>query len=640
MIKTNNLVKEPSRTMFFPRIILTREEMEHIYRFRQITESWLRMVVVNFDDFSDITAGRKKQGTKASLYKQLVDIWSQCPDIIISDVKSFATGDIDLIDMIFKYGVPYRQCRIFVKDVLSASGHDDFDVDSYWKQHKKFAQKRTTVSLYGVEHTAMRPEVQAKRIATNREKYGADNPMQIPEIKEKLWTRIRREHGVDYTFQKRSVIPAWHKKLFDCLTLDTTWMKILSNVCENAGIPFKSNMFESILPIGRRDFVISELSNTHVEDLLCLWKDKTGETMRFPENVLFKLPFAFTKSWLRYYEQLGLLEVPSHYYETGSSVYEKHMEYFLNNLSVSYLRNHKKTLHGLEMDFYIPEKQIGIEINSNVSHNSNLYALSPTRSMFDSHKEPSYHYQKYRLAKDAGITLIQLFGNDLEPSMFEHITSKRLKSLLCGYDKTYYAHKVTVRELSSETEKKKARDFLTMHHSQGSSRANQYWAFETDGLWLGVASFSEWKTSGGMELKRLCFQPGVQVIGGLSKLISHYFCQHPECVTIYSYSDNSLGNGMAYEKAGAVFIKETGPALKFISPKDGHDTYSWQIATSWGADKGVVGTDAEEKGLPKPTTQDEINAYIEMTLSHRSDDLCGYDRIYTPGSKLWKFTRN
>lgn len=635
MRKTNEFVKATGNTMFFPRIFVTREEMERMYGNAQIIPSWLKMVVINYDEFFDV---RRLPGTKAERYDQMVADWSKRPDEVVCDVKAFGRGDIDLIDLVVKYGVYYKQCRQFVKDVLIRAGCD-LDVDAFWKQHKKFAQKSTTLALYGVEHTALRPEVQAKRIETNRRIYGADNPMQIPEIKEKLRKRIREEHGVDYTFMKRSMIPAWQKKLFHCLTTDTEWTRILSDTCKEAGVPFNFEMFGTVLPVGRRDFIISELCNTHVEDLIRLWNEKTGTIMKFPENALFRLPFAFSKTWLKYYEKLGVLDVPECYYRISSSVYERTMEHFLDDLHVPYVRNHKKALHGLEMDFFVPDKQIGIELNPNISHNSNLYAVGQVRSMFESHKEPSYHYDKYRRAKEAGITLIQLFTNDLEPTVFEHITSKRLKSLLCGYDEVFYARNVEVTELTAEADKKKARDFMDAHHSQGSSRSKEYWAFRKGDRWLGVASFTKHKEPGCMELKRLCFAPGVQVIGGLSKLIAHYFRLHSECVAVYSYSDNSLGNGNAYEKAGAEFIKETGPALKFISPKDGRDSYSWQIATSWGAEGGVIGTDAESKGLNKPMTQDAINEYIETELSHRSDEFKGYDRVYTPGSKLWKFTR-
>lgn len=637
MIKTEELVKRKNTTMFFPMIIVTREEMKRLWDTKQIETGWLKMVVKNYDEFSDITVPRYGGLPKAKIYERLVSGWSYKPDEIEADLKLFSTGNLDIIDLVVKYGIDPKGCRRFIKDVLHQAGRNT-DVDFYWKQHKKYAQKNTTIAMYGVTHTAMREEVQEKRRVTNRERYGADNPMGNPEIKEKLRQRVLAEHGVEYTFMKRTQIPAWQERVFRCLNEDPVWVKALTHICDVAGCSFKPEVFGSVIPLLRRDFIISELANTHVEDLLRIWKKETGECVKYPDNVLFRLPFTFSKSWLRYYEKLGLLEVPELFY-SSMSVYEKKVEYFLNSIGISYLRNHKKTLHGLEMDFYIPDKHIGIEINPNVSHNSNLYATEAVRSMFNSHKEPSYHYNKYKMAADEGITLLQLFNNDLEPSVFEHITSKRLKSILLGYDEVFYARNVAIYEAVSEKEKKQARAFMDNHHSQGSSRANSYWIFKKEGRWLGVASFSSFHIKGCVELKRLCFAPGVQVVGGLSKLISHYLRENDTCLAVYSYSDNSMGNGSAYRAAGAEFIKETGPALKFIAPHDGRDSYSWQIATSWGANKGVVGTDAEQKGFPKPATQKEIDRYIETELSHRFDGLKGYDRIYTPGSKLWKFTR-
>lgn len=631
MIRTGEYVKETKGTMFFPKVIVTREEAKGLHKYSQVRSGWLKLVIQNYDELSDIFEAKRQMTTDAG-YRLLVEKWTSRADEVRFNMEAFAEGNMDLTDMVFLYFVYYKKCRQFTKDVLLSAGMD-VDVDSYWSRHKKHAQKDTTVALYGVAHTAMRPEVQEKRRETNRERYGADNPMGNPEIREKLRKRTRAEMGVDYAFQTRTDIPKWQKKLFDTLTSDPDWERILRDV---SGGGFGPSMFGDILPVSRRDFVISELDNTHVENLIRLWNEKTGKMMAYPDNVLFRLPFTFSKPWLKHYDRLGVLSVPEHYYEVKSSIYERHLAELLDRLGVSYMVNHKKELGGLEMDFYIPEKCIGIEVNPNVSHNSNLHALGPARSMFTSRKEPSYHYDKYLRAREAGIALIQLFGNDLEPSVFENVTAKRLKYLLMGAERKIPARKTKVYRLTTENGRRMARAFLNQFHSQGASRASEYWVIEHEHEWLGVASFDN---AGDVELKRLCFRPGVQVTGGLSKLIVHYFREHPECALVYSYSDNNLGSGEAYRRAGAKFIRETGPSLKFISPTDGRDCYSWQIATSWGASGGVVGNDATDRGLEKPTGQEAIDEYIENTLSHRYDDGYGYDRIYTAGSKLWHFTR-
>lgn len=138
------------------------------------------------------------------------------------------------------------------------------------------------------------------------------------------------------------------------------------------------------------------------------------------------------------------------------------------------------------------------------------------------------------------------------------------------------------------------------------------------------------------ELKRLCFAPSIQILGGVSKLITNFFREHPETRTVMTFSDNDLGDGHGYEKAGAQLIGETGPSLRFVSWSDPLDTYSWQIATKWGAKSGVVAKLSNHRAF---ATQAEIEKYIETEMPHRTDTKCGYDRIYTSGSKKWLFTR-
>lgn len=109
---------------------------------------------------------------------------------------------------------------------------------------------------------------------------------------------------------------------------------------------------------------------------------------------------------------------------------------------------------------------------------------------------------------------------------------------------------------------------------------------------------------------------------------------HPTINELYSFSDNNYGNGNGYKASGAQFIKETGPSCIFVSPTNPSDRYSWQIATKWGIRNGVIANDVNNVG--QTNNPDE---YVEKYLTHRLDNELGYDRIYTSGSKLWKFER-
>lgn len=174
--------------------------------------------------------------------------------------------------------------------------------------------------------------------------------------------------------------------------------------------------------------------------------------------------------------------------------------------------------------------------------------------------------------------------------------------------------------------------FLNEYHLQGSATATKYFAMKYCGELVGVASFKQHK--GYVELKRLCFKRGVQVLGGLSKFISAYFKSDADCDIIKSFSDNNIGDGVGYARAGAELVGEIKTSLCFISPSNGLDMYSWQIATPWSAKSGVL-----SKYTSQLSAQNEIDEYIETKMPHRFDDGHGYDRVYRVGSKIWQFSR-
>lgn len=112
--------------------------------------------------------------------------------------------------------------------------------------------------------------------------------------------------------------------------------------------------------------------------------------------------------------------------------YERLVMSQLDASSITYKRNDRTILDGLELDFYLPEFDLGIECNPNQTHNSNLYATDSRRVMFGHIKGKTYHFDKYQKAKDAGITLIQWWEQDLEPTTFLKTTWPRLLARLFG----------------------------------------------------------------------------------------------------------------------------------------------------------------------------------------------------------------
>lgn len=633
MKKTTELVKAPHTTMYFPKVELTLNELDQLYVLGHVVPSWLRLIMTNTDMLDQYLEAPSPRGSKAIALQAFINAHLNDP-CIKSDVKLFSTGDLELIDLSVKYSIFYKDIKKVFTQCLP-----DVNVDKHWKEHKKHSQSQTAMRLYGVSHTSKVPEIDTKRKNTMIQKYGVDNSMKSPELRKQFSDNMMDKHGVKYAYQliNNDKIEKWHSTLFITLTQDREWELVLKQICDTNNWTYDSTMFsEHKLNIRHRDFIMSNHTNESMDNLLTYYKDITHSVVEYPTNILFRLPISgkFTRTWLRYYKKMQLLSVNDASINQchGSSNYETLVMNVLEQNNIKYLANYRKALDGKEIDFYLPDYNIGIEINPNCTHNSNEYALSTNRVMYESHKQPNYHYQKYLQAKHNNITLLQWFGDDLSDKQLMTVTLPRLLSMVKGYKHRYYARKVTVSR-ATNSQSKLIREFISKHHSQQNTPASEYWGYWYENNLIAAASFTIKGDTA--ELKRLCFPTDTQIVGGVSKLIQEFFREHTDIKRVTSFSDNNLGNGNGYKQAGATLMGETGPSLKYVSWSDPSDNYSWLIATPWGAKTGVIAKDSNNHTFQN---QSEINAYVECDLKHRTDNKFGYDKIYTAGSKKWEFT--
>lgn len=621
MRKTGDFVKLKDKSMYFPKVELTYDELYTLYVYGHAKPYFLRQIVVNIDMLENIiTKNSKNRPNEKDGYKYLLGKLQERQDEAMQDLIEFSQGNLDLIDLSVKYGFYYYDLKKAFDEVL------DVDVNDYWKQHKKYVQKHTCLELYGVDSSAKVADIQAKQKATVKAKYGAENIMQTDTGKKRLQKIMMERYGVPCNLMARDDVYDFSKRCYDALMSDNVWVRVLKKLAQDKKVSY--DMLYKEYPLYRRDFILSMQVSDHIETLCKTWKKVGRDVIKYPTNTFFKMPVVMASTFLNEYAKKGLISLPSNF-NCFKSQYELMVANYLDSLGVKYEVNNRSVLGGKEIDFYIPEKKIGIEINPSVSHNSNKYAKNRGR-LFGS-KEELYHYDKYKAATKAGIVLLQLFEYDLNPEQFDKKTKYLLKQKLCGYDEKIYARKTVVYEAKRDI-RTKCVAFLNEYHLQGSATATKYFAMEYCGELVGVASFKQHK--GYVELKRLCFTHGVQVLGGLSKFIKAYFKSDTNCDIIKSFSDNNIGDGTGYLRAGAELVGEIKTSLCFISPNNGLDMYSWQIATPWSAKSGVL-----SKYTSQLSAQNEIDEYIETKLPHRFDDGHGYDRVYRVGSKIWQFSR-
>lgn len=576
MKKTGDFVKLKDKSMYFPKVELTYDELYTLYVYGHASPQFLYQVVVDSNMVDKVIRENcKSRPNKKDGYKYLLDKLKKNVLEARADLIFFSRGQRDLIDLSVKYGFYYYDLKKAFCEVLT-----DMNVLDFWKQHKKHVQKHTCFKLYGVDSSVKVAYIEAKMKATMKARYGAENIMQTKAGKYALQKTMMERYGVPCNLLSRDDIYDFSKRCYDVLKTDKNWELVINGA------------------------------------------------LKYPTNVFFKMPVAISSAFLNKYAKKGLIALPADF-NRFKSHYEHMVANYLDSLGVKYEVNKRSLLGGKEIDFYIPSKKIGIEINPSVSHNSNKYAKNRGR-LFGS-KEELYHYDKYKAAVKAGIVLLQLFEYDLNPEQFDKKTKYLLKQKLCGYDEKVYARKTVVYEAKRDA-RTKCVAFLNDYHLQGSATATKYFAMEYCGELVGVASFKQHK--GYVELKRLCFKRGVQVLGGLSKFIKAYFKSDTNCDIIKSFSDNNIGDGTGYLRAGAKLVGETKTSLCFISSTNGCDMYSWQIATPWSAKSGVL-----SKYTSQLSAQNEIDEYIETKMPHRFDDGHGYDRVYRVGSKVWQFSR-
>lgn len=211
------------------------------------------------------------------------------------------------------------------------------------------------------------------------------------------------------------------------------------------------------------------------------------------------------------------------------------------------LVNDRTILNGLELDIYIPSKNLAFEINGTYWHTE-----------ISGGKNKNYHVNKTELCEEKGIQLIHILDTEWKQS--QEIVCNKIKTLFGkNTSSKIYARKCKIQTVSPKI----AGAFLIKHHIQGRDKSsvklglfnnNELVALMTFGN-LRIALGST-KTKNVYELYRYC--TGIPVIGGASKLLSHFIkMYHPD--KIITYADRRYSTGNLYGKLNFNLIGKTPP---------------------------------------------------------------------------------
>lgn len=231
---------------------------------------------------------------------------------------------------------------------------------------------------------------------------------------------------------------------------------------------------------------------------------------------------------------------------------ELEFEEILINLNIkNYIKNTKKPLGGLELDFYFPDKNLAIELNGIYWHS-------------ELHKDKNYHKNKTELCENKGIRLIHLWEDDIYEK--RNIIISFIKNIFEKTERKIYARNCQIKNIDSKT----YRSFLNNNHIQGSINSSvKYGLFYKDEI-VSIMGFGKLRSSLGSknknneyELHRFCSLLNTNVIGAASKILKLFENEYkPSLVISYAKRDYSVGN--LYKKLGFELVKITDPGYYWI----------------------------------------------------------------------------
>lgn len=225
----------------------------------------------------------------------------------------------------------------------------------------------------------------------------------------------------------------------------------------------------------------------------------------------------------------------------------------LEKNNIEYISGDRNIIKPQEVDIFIPENNVAIEINGVFWHS-------------DVFKSKDYHFCKTELCRTNGVKLLHIWEDQIL-NQFDIIESIIL-SKLGKFKARIYARNCKVLKISAAD----AKSFLTKNHLQGHVPAKVYVGLFYKNELIAVSSFGKLRKALGSnsetdswELYRFASKLNVQIIGGAGKMIK-FFKRLEPVARVISFASADISDGAVYEKIGFSKIKRTGPSYWYIEP--------------------------------------------------------------------------
>lgn len=439
------------------------------------------------------------------------------------------------------------------------------------------SKRCTNIYRYGATTPFARSEVQAKKLKTVQERYACDNVFKAISVKTKIKNTLTERYGgvassspiiaekIKNTNLKRYGVPyaiaanstrATIARTFDQiygahpLTLKETQDKCKSTriVRYGSANPADADGAREQALKTKRKRVLADLETRMLEQGFKLTKLDPDHV--FINSGSGKVQLTHVSCGFSFETTSSCFHARTSCRGCGISKPQREIFDMLISAGETVIINDRKQLNGLELDLWLPEKKLAIEVNGIYWHRD---VDAPNLS----------HRLKTDRCNQLEIDLLHVF--DFE---WDH-RRDQVKSIIfnkLGKSTRIAARKLQLRELSSL----EARSFFEKNHLSGHLNASLYLGLVDNtgkivqGISIGRSRYTR-KNRESLELYRFATLMNHVVIGGFEKLISEV--KRRQLLPLISYVDRRYFTGSSYKRVGFVLDGVTPSNYWYV--KDG-----------------------------------------------------------------------
>lgn len=409
----------------------------------------------------------------------------------------------------------YKPCCICGKPVEVNIHNYDKDVTCGSKKCRYELVKRTSLKRYGVDNAAKSEFFKRKVIQTNLKKYGVEYVTQTTQMKKKSVETSLKRYGTEYPNQS----PEVQRKIKSTMKSRYGVESYLeTEECQEALRRKCRKKYGVDYPTQSSD-VQEKTVRTCLDKYGVPWPCMTEQARTSSKKVISHINVNFSEC--------------------------------LKKFGIDF--EFEKSVERKSYDLYVKGSNILVEINPTVSHNCvfNVYS----GKMIDN-PDVYYHLNKTKLAESNGFRCIHVWDWD---------DWDKVVDLVLPVTRRIYARNCQVVELDKVT----TNEFLNSNHLQGTCRSQKVrLGLMYEGELVEVMTFGKprYNRKFEWELLRLCTPSITSVVGGPSKLFSHFVrTYHP--ASILTYCDRSKFTGDVYKNIGMTLTDEGTPGKHWYSYK-------------------------------------------------------------------------